>query len=125
MANAFCDVQGFIWNVKMNPIDVRRSTIFLQATVVESVDSAICWVNHYITIYSAYNSIGFDSGYPVDSNLSALSTFWTTEPRMIVASGRTSYRLCNHHWNYQVIQATYMVCLFLVTWYELFSGLYR
>ena len=38
----------------------------LQAPVVQTLDSAILWINHY----PLDNSIGFASVYPPDSNLS-------------------------------------------------------
>ena len=37
-----------------------------QATVVQTLDSAIHWINHYLLD----NSIGFTSVYPLDSYLS-------------------------------------------------------
>ena len=37
-----------------------------QAPVVQTLDSAILWINHY----PLDNSIGFASVYPLDSNLS-------------------------------------------------------
>ena len=42
------------------------SNLILQAPVVQTLDSAIHWINHY----PLDNSIGFASVYPLDSDLS-------------------------------------------------------
>ena len=46
----------------------RESSLYfkIQAPVVQTLDSAIHWINHY----PLDNSIGFASVYPLDSDLS-------------------------------------------------------
>ena len=63
-------VRGYVFLVYGQ--QVRESTLLpsliisIQAPVVQTMDSAICRINHY----PLDNSIGFASVYPLDSDLS-------------------------------------------------------
>ena len=84
------------------------SLLIVQAPVVQTLDSAIHWINHY----PLDNSIDFASVYPLDSDLSSV---WTTGAKkkntgLIVFFERLSL---SAYWHYIVHKCTVKRSFFL------------